>query len=248
MMRRVAAAIGVILVVGSFGTTTTTPVQWSVVRAFDTTAVILDQAWFDARYAQGFRLYILHSTKWGTGEPWWRTEAQTQMALNAGLRVAGYSRDPSFWQEGIRAFGPYADDLEFFSLDIEVHPGVPATRAMVNGIATMGVQPVIYSGCDRGCDVGEPGRQHAEPTSRALRRVEHSDEQADRSAAKFRDGDRRHTCRPQHVHPRLTSGDVGCRGDGSLELVLMVETSLAGAATEVVPFGEVEVGRDRPGE
>lgn len=44
------------------------------------------------------------------------------------------------------------------------------------------------------------------------------------------------------------SGDVGCLGDGSLELVPMVETSLAGAATEVVPFGEVEIGRDRPGE
>jgi hypothetical protein len=144
-MRRVAAAVGVVLAVGAFGSTTTTPVQWSVVRAFDTTAVILDQAWFDARYAEGFRLYILHSTEWGTGEPWWRTEAQTQMALNAGLRVAGYTRDPSFWQEGIRAFGPYVDDLEFFILDIEVNPGVPATRAMVNGIATMGVQPVIYT-------------------------------------------------------------------------------------------------------
>ena len=126
-------------------TTTTTPIQPAVVRAFDTTAVILDQAWFDARYAQGFRLYILHSTKWGTGKPWWRTEIQTQMALNAGLMVAGYTRDPSFWREGIQAFGPYTDDLEFFSLDIEDHPGVPATRAMVNGIATMGVQPVIYT-------------------------------------------------------------------------------------------------------
>jgi hypothetical protein len=48
--------------------------------------------------------------------------------------------------------------------------------------------------------------------------------------------------------PAGCSGDVGCRGDGSLELVPMVETSLAGAATEVVPLGEVEIGRDRPGE
>lgn len=48
--------------------------------------------------------------------------------------------------------------------------------------------------------------------------------------------------------PACCSRDVGCRGDGSLELIPMVETSLAGAATEVVPFGEVEIGRDRPGE
>jgi hypothetical protein len=124
----------------------------------------------------------------------------------------------------------------------------PGQRQRVQRGAGVRRRPALGLGCDRGRDVGEPGRQYAEPTSRALRRVEHADEQAYRRAAKFQHGNRRHTCRPQHVHPRLTSGDVGCRGDGSLELVLMVETSLARATTEVVPFGKVEIGRDRPGE
>jgi hypothetical protein len=118
----------------------------SAIKAFDTTAVITDPQWFRDRYAEGFRLYIVHSTEWGTTNPWWRTVAQTRMALDAGLMVAGYTRDPSHWEAGIRAFGEHGDDLAFFVLDIETDPGVPVTRAMVDGIAAMGVQPVIYTG------------------------------------------------------------------------------------------------------
>jgi hypothetical protein len=122
------------------------------VRAFDTTAVVHDKAWFDGMYDRGFRLYVLHSTEWGTTQPWWRTQEQVRMALQSGLMVAGYTRQPGDWQAGIEAFGPYADDIRFFVLDIEDtgytedEPGQAPTREMVDGICAMGVRPVLYTG------------------------------------------------------------------------------------------------------
>jgi hypothetical protein len=75
------------------------------------------------------------------------------MALEAGLKVAAYTRDPQCWREGILAAGPYIKDLQFFALDIETDPGVSVTRAMTDGIKDMGVRPVIYSGSQMWDDV-----------------------------------------------------------------------------------------------
>lgn len=117
------------------------------VKAIDSVNDIPDQAWFEARYAEGYRLYALHTTEWPPSTaPWWRTEMQLGWALAAGLKVAGYVRDPDNWAAGIDACGPYATRLQFFAIDIETDPGKPATRAMVDGIKAKGVRPVMYSG------------------------------------------------------------------------------------------------------
>jgi len=118
----------------------------TAVKAFDTTATITSGSWFAKAYRQGFRLYVVHATAWGTCTPWYRTEAQLGLALAAGLQVAAYTRDPRCWRAGIAAAGVYAARLQFFALDIETDPGVPVTRDMVDGISAMGVRPVIYTG------------------------------------------------------------------------------------------------------
>jgi PKD repeat protein len=115
------------------------------VKVLDTANTITDPAWFVQAYNDGFRLYIMHSTAWGTCDPWYRTQTQLKMALDAGLKIAVYTRDPRCWQGGISAAGPYQNQLQFFALDIETG-GVPVTRAMVDGVKSMGVRPVIYSG------------------------------------------------------------------------------------------------------
>lgn len=121
------------------------PASSSSVKAVDTTATITDPAWFKKAYDAGIRLYVMHSTAWGTCEPWYRTQVQLKMALDAGLKIAVYTRDVSCWKGGINAAGPYAAQLQFFALDVE--PGSSlVTREMVDGVRSMGVRPVIYSG------------------------------------------------------------------------------------------------------
>lgn len=115
------------------------------VKAFDTAWTINDPAWFKNMYANGFRLYILHTTTWDTCDPWPLAEAHVQMALDSGLKVAAYTRDPRCWENGIKAVGQYKPQLQFFVLDVEDDPGVQVTRAMVDGVKAMGVRPVIYS-------------------------------------------------------------------------------------------------------
>lgn len=115
------------------------------VKVLDTTATITDPNWFRQAYAAGFRLYVMHSTSWGTCDPWYRTQAQLKMALDAGLKIAVYTRDPSCWKGGINAAGAYKSQLQFFALDVETG-GIPVTREMVDGVKGMGVRPVIYSG------------------------------------------------------------------------------------------------------
>src|SRR5581483_5756011 len=113
------------------------PVTAAAVKAIDTTATITDAAWFTGAYQQGVRLYVLHSTAWGTCTPWYRTQTQIALALAAGLKVAAYTRDPRCWQAGIEAAGPYIAQLQFFALDVETDPGVPVTQAMVDGVTSM---------------------------------------------------------------------------------------------------------------
>jgi len=116
------------------------------VRAIDSANTITDPEWFQQVYRDGFRLYVMHSTAWGACTPWDHTQPQLKMALDAGLKIAVYTRDPNCWQAGIAATGPYQDQLQFFALDIETEPGIAATRAMVDGVAATGVRPVIYTG------------------------------------------------------------------------------------------------------
>jgi hypothetical protein len=115
-------------------------------KAFDTTATINGTDWFRWMYQHGFRLYVMHSTAWGTCTPWSQTQSQLAAALSVGLKVAVYTRDPRCWQGGIEAAGPYIPSLQFFALDVEGDPGIAVTRAMVDGVESTGVRPVIYSG------------------------------------------------------------------------------------------------------
>jgi hypothetical protein len=125
-------------------TPTPTPTGASV-KAFDMTDSA-DAAWFRQAYADGYRLYAYPSLSWGTDKP--RSDAQQlfKYALDAGLKVGLYSRNPNWWKAAINAVGTYKNQLQFFALDIETDPGVPVTRAMVDGVKAMGVRPIIYSG------------------------------------------------------------------------------------------------------
>jgi hypothetical protein len=115
------------------------------VKVLDSANIITDPNWFVKAYQAGFRLYVMHSTTWGTCNPWSQTQPQLKMALDAGLKIAVYTRDPDCWQGGINAAGPYASQLQFFALDAETG-GPQITRAMVDGVKGLGVRPVIYSG------------------------------------------------------------------------------------------------------
>ena len=120
-----------------------------MVKAFDK-AFIDDTgasaAWYRSAYVAGFRLAVLSTNTWDANEPWPHASIQLQRALDAGLAIAAYTRNPQWWQAGIEACSPHIRQLQFFALDIENDPGVPLTQAMVDGVAGMGVRPVIYSG------------------------------------------------------------------------------------------------------
>jgi hypothetical protein len=124
---------------------TPTPTAGSV-KAIDSANTITDPTWFTKAYAEGIRLYAMHSVNWNDCNAWSQTQPQLKMALDAGLKIAVYTRNPSCWQGGINAAGPYISQLQFFAIDVETDPGVPATRAMVDGVKAMGVRPVLYSG------------------------------------------------------------------------------------------------------
>jgi len=116
-----------------------------VLRALDSDNPISDPAWFVQAYDAGFRLYILSSTEFGTCTPLARTQAQLAMAMDAGLAIAAYTRDPRCWREGIAATGSFRLRLQFFALDIE-SGGPQLTRDMISGVQSSGVRPVVYTG------------------------------------------------------------------------------------------------------
>jgi hypothetical protein len=130
---------------GAISTVTALPLTGPV-EAFDSANTISDASWFTKAYAQGFRLYVLHAVNWSVCDPWFRTLPQIKMALNAGLKVGLYTRNPNCWQGGIAATGAYRSQIQFFAIDVEADPGVQVTKAMVDGITAMGVRPIIYSG------------------------------------------------------------------------------------------------------
>ena len=147
--KHLAAALALSLaILGVIAPTTATSAQAatpSSVKVVDSANIITDPAWFTQASNEGIRLYVMHSTAWGSCAPWEHTQAQLKMALDAGLKIAVYTRDATCWQGGIAAAGPYQSQLQFFALDVET--GSPAvTRAMVDGVRSMGVRPVIYSG------------------------------------------------------------------------------------------------------
>jgi hypothetical protein len=117
----------------------------SSVKAFDTTSAP-SASWFQQAYKDGFRLYVLSGNSWGQNTPWPQASGLCKLALDAGLKIAVYTRDPRWYAAGINACKPYVNRLQFFALDIESDPGVAVTRAMVNAVPAMGVRPVIYSG------------------------------------------------------------------------------------------------------
>jgi len=114
------------------------------VKAFDTRWSASPQ-WYQDAYADGFRLAVLSTNTWDENTPWPLAAEQLGYALDAGLRIAAYTRNPRWYQAGIQACGPRIGQLSFFALDVEVDPGVPVTHAMVDGVRSMGVQPLIYS-------------------------------------------------------------------------------------------------------
>jgi hypothetical protein len=116
------------------------------VKALDTANIIPSAQWFKDRYAEGFRLYAMHATEWGTCRPWTNTQRYLQWALDAGIKIAIYTRDPRCWSGGIDAAGGLASRLQFFALDVEIDPGLRVTQAMVAGVRARGIRPVIYSG------------------------------------------------------------------------------------------------------
>lgn len=132
----------------------TTPPLTGLVKAFDRANSVDDPAWFKKMYNRGFRLYILHTTWWEDTKPGMTPKCQPwpgaidhiKWALDAGIKVAAYTRDPRCWKGGIEAAGPYKDQLQFFDIDVETDPGVKVTREMIDGIKAMGVKPLIYSG------------------------------------------------------------------------------------------------------
>lgn len=115
------------------------------VKAFDTNAAP-SAAWFSQAYADGFQLYVLSANQWNKNKPWVQATDMCKYALDAGLMIACYTRNPHWYAAGIEACAPYIDQLQFFALDIETDPGVKVTQAMVNAVERLGVRPVIYSG------------------------------------------------------------------------------------------------------
>jgi len=148
--------MAVVSSMSSAGTKVETEV--TVARALDTdfgAHGAQEQAWFDAAYAQGYRGFITCShTFWPDGNgvgvpqvlPWINTVLQR--ALRAGMWIAVYGRPVHLWEEALTAVHPnLRPQLQWFTLDVETEPGgpFPVTRAMVDGVASYGVRPVIYS-------------------------------------------------------------------------------------------------------
>jgi hypothetical protein len=101
--------------------------------------------WYRDAAAAGYGLAVLSTNAWGRNEPWPHAAEQLQMALDAGLRIAAYARNPRFYRAGIEACGPHIGALQFWCIDVEVDPGVPVTHDMVDDVRSMGVRPLIYS-------------------------------------------------------------------------------------------------------
>lgn len=122
------------------------------VKALDTDQDGITQAWFNARKAQGVELFITAGTPWSTdglttiNTPRLAIREQFRMALQAGMKIGLYTRNPNHWAAGLEAAGPYLSQLQFFAIDVEPDPGQKVTQAQVNGVIAAGVRPIVYAG------------------------------------------------------------------------------------------------------
>ena len=151
----VAVAVAAMLAVGLTGCASDASAPKSIV-ALDTAEHDgpYPRAWFDTAYKNGARLFILQDVDWGTCTPWPTAKSQFQLALNAGFKIAAYTRDPSCWSGGVKAASGLK--LQFFVIDIETtgtsgqatHYTTAQVQSYVNGVTAAGVRPVIYTGAD----------------------------------------------------------------------------------------------------
>ena len=142
--------------------TPSTPVSTTnplvVIKGFDTTATA-NQAWFNSMAGDGFKVYLFDSVSWNSecangscSQPatsctiWPNAQQQIQYAINAGMTVGVYNRNPECWHSGLTGLGSELKNVKFYVLDIETDPGIAPTTAMVNGVKALGVTPIIYSG------------------------------------------------------------------------------------------------------
>lgn len=135
------------------------PTGPAAVKALDTDQDNIPQSWFTARAAEGVKLFITAGTPWSVdglttlNEPRYAIRDQFRMALAAGMKIALYTRNPNHWAAGLEAAGPYLSQLQFFAADVEPDPGIPVTQAMLDGIASRGVRPIVYAGAGFWADV-----------------------------------------------------------------------------------------------
>lgn len=117
------------------------------VAAFDTEANIPNRQWMVNAYNLGYRLFIMGGTNGPTlNTPRANLETYLGWALDAGLKIGIYTRDPAWYQTGLDACGIHKRDLLFFAFDVELDPGTPVLRSWVDDCAAQGVQPIIYAG------------------------------------------------------------------------------------------------------
>jgi hypothetical protein len=124
------AAVAALGALGARGCVLGSP---GTVMAFDTRHSAGPQ-WYRDAYAAGYRLMVLSTNVWGENAPLPEAPTLLGRALDAGLKIAAYTRDPRWYRTGIEACGPHIGALQFFCLDVEIDPGVPVTRAMVDGV------------------------------------------------------------------------------------------------------------------
>jgi hypothetical protein len=137
-----------------------------IYRALDTdfgVHGVQPQSWFDAARSEGYDGFVttLHTYWDSTPQPWLGSHLALERALTAGMWVAAYGRPVSRWQEALTHL-PYdlRTRLKFFALDIEMEPGgvQPVMRQeYADGVASMGVRPIIYTGWGMWGEVMGPG-------------------------------------------------------------------------------------------
>lgn len=109
------------------------------------------QLWFDRARAAGYEGFITtaHTFWGGNTQKWWATTSVLERALAAGMWIGAYGRPVTHWREALDNIAPAVRrHLKFFALDVEPEPAgtYQVTRAMVDGVRSYGVRPVIYTG------------------------------------------------------------------------------------------------------
>lgn len=109
-------------------------------------------------HADGYQLFAYDASTWGSGSTGVAScqyipdeNRVFDRALQAGLKVGIYTRNPICWQTVINHLKTDTNwsKIQFFVLDVEPAsdglPGSTVTRAEVNGVVAAGIRPVVYS-------------------------------------------------------------------------------------------------------